>query len=189
MGWCECLSGVHYFFRFDWNDGTFRTTDTELADADLARVRDTMVAYVNAMPALANAARSVRVARAGSIRSSRVILTNDSYVMLFDERMKRPQLVVFVVARDVRNGMPVELYGYVTDPEPFLRPVFAELRGVHGSSTAVARSAGPRSADRFDPFDLGHDGERKRGLPLAGMDRADLQRASTRSSRTSAGSR
>jgi signal transduction histidine kinase len=137
MGWCECLSGVTYFFRFDWNDGTFRTTDTELADADLARVRDTMVAYVNAMPALTNPVVRFGSPDAGSIRQLAVILTNDSYVMLFDERMKHPQLVVFVVARDVRKRQPVELYGYVTDPEPFLRPVFAELRGVHGSSTLL----------------------------------------------------
>ena len=46
--WCNCLDGVRYFFRYDWKDGTFRTTDTDLPDADLACVRDTMVAYVNA---------------------------------------------------------------------------------------------------------------------------------------------
>src|SRR5215212_9986871 len=42
--WCDCLSGVHYFFRYDWDEGTFRTTETELPDAELAWVRDTMVA-------------------------------------------------------------------------------------------------------------------------------------------------
>ena len=131
MGWCDCLSGVSYFFRYDWGEGTFRTTETDLADADLARVRDTMVAHVNAMPALTNPVVRFGSPDAGSIRQLAVILTNDSYVMLFDERMKHPQLVVFVVARDVRKRQPVELYGYVTDPEPFLRPVFAEISGAN----------------------------------------------------------
>ena len=26
--WCRCLGGVKYFFRYDWSDGTFRTTGT-----------------------------------------------------------------------------------------------------------------------------------------------------------------
>src|SRR5436305_7749598 len=34
--WCDCLAGIRYFFRYDWADGTFRTTETELPDADLA---------------------------------------------------------------------------------------------------------------------------------------------------------
>src|ERR1041385_3575564 len=94
MGWCDCLSGVSYFFRYDWTEGTFRTTETDLADADLARVRDTMVAYVKAMPPLTN--RDVLhfgSPDAGSIRQLAVILTNDSYVMLFDERID-PKSVV-----------------------------------------------------------------------------------------------
>src|SRR5690349_24917615 len=28
--WCRCLGGVQYFFRYDWSDGTFRTTANEL---------------------------------------------------------------------------------------------------------------------------------------------------------------
>src|SRR6478752_5288759 len=48
-GWCGCLSGVRYFFRYDWSDGTFRTTETDLPDADLAWARDTMVAYAKAI--------------------------------------------------------------------------------------------------------------------------------------------
>ncbi len=75
------------------------------------------------------------------MRQSAVILTNDSYVMLFDERSKPLQLVVFVVARDIRRRLPVEVYGYVTDPEPFLRPVFAEIRGEHGTASSLLPEA------------------------------------------------
>jgi signal transduction histidine kinase len=76
-----------------------------------------------------------------AMRQSAVILTNDSYVMLFDERAKPLQLVVFVVARDLRHRLPVELYGYVTDPEPFLRPVFAEIRGKNGTASSLLPEA------------------------------------------------
>jgi signal transduction histidine kinase len=142
MGWCYCLDSVSYFFRYDWKDGTFRTTDTDVSDADLARVRDTMVAYVNAMPPLTGRGVVHFVTPdGGAMRQAAVILTNDSYVMLFDERAKRLQLVVFVVARDIRRSLPIELYGYVTNPEPFLRPVFAEIRGKHGSPSSLLPEA------------------------------------------------
>jgi signal transduction histidine kinase len=144
MGWCNCLDGVHYFFRYDWKDGTFRTTDTtNVSDADLARVRDTVVAYVNDMPPLP-ADRGVNhfvIPEGRAMQQSAVILTNDSYVMLFDEHNKHLQLVVFVVARDIRHRSPVELYGYVTEPKPFLAPVFAEIRGKHGSPSSLLPEA------------------------------------------------
>ena len=40
VDWCGCLTGVRYFFRYDWHEGTFRTTETDLSDADLAWARD-----------------------------------------------------------------------------------------------------------------------------------------------------
>src|SRR5262249_52068062 len=143
MMWCKCLDGVQYFFRYDWQDSTFRTTDTDVPDADLARVRDTMVAYVNDMaspPADRGVVHFV-TPDGRSMRQSAVILTNDSYVMLFDEHDKKLQLVVFVVARDIRRRMPVELYGYVTEPKPVLPPVFAQIRGTHESASSLLPEA------------------------------------------------
>jgi signal transduction histidine kinase len=142
MSWCDCLSGVQYFFRYDWKDSTFRSTETDVSDADLARVRDTMVAYVNAMKPLTSREVVHFVTPEGrAMREAAVILTTDSYVMLFDEYSKHPELVVFVVARDIRRGLPVELYGYVTAPEPFLRPVFADIRGKRGSPSLLLPEA------------------------------------------------
>ena len=143
MMWCRCLDGVQYFFRYDWQDSTFRTTDTDVPDADLARVRDTMVAYVNDMapPPTDRGVVHFVTPDGRSMRQSAVILTNDSYVMLFDEHDKHLQLVVFVVARDIRRRMPVELYGYVTEPKPFLAPVFAEIRGKHDSASSLLPEA------------------------------------------------
>jgi signal transduction histidine kinase len=143
MGLCNCLDSVQYFFRYDWKDSTFRTTETDVSDAALARVRDTMVAYVNDMapPPAKRGVLHFVTPDGPSMRQSAVILTNDSYVMLFDERTKPLQLVVFVVARDITHGLPVELYGYVMDPKPFLAPVFAEIRGEQGTASSLLPEA------------------------------------------------
>jgi signal transduction histidine kinase len=140
VSWCDCLSGVRYFFRFVWGEGTLRTTETDAPDADLAWVRDTMVAYAKAMAPVTDR-RVLNFGspdgRFGTFKQLAVILTNDSYVMLFGQRNRRPLLVVFVVARDIDHGLPVELYGYVTDPKPFLSPVFANIRGTSGYATPL----------------------------------------------------
>jgi len=143
MGSGHSLDGVQYFFRYDWRDSTFHATDTDVSDAALARVRDTMVAYVNDMapPPTDRGVVHFVTPDGRAMRQSAVILTNDSYVMLFDEHDKHLQLVVFVVARDIRHGLPVELYGYVTEPKPFLAPVFAEIRGEHGSASSLLPEA------------------------------------------------
>jgi len=140
VSWCDCLGGVRYFFRYDWKDGTFRTTETDLPDAELAWVRDTMAAYTKALPPLRD--RQILAfgspdGRYGPLKNLAVILTNDSYAMLFGERNRRPVLVVFVVARDIDRGLPVEVYGYVTDPTPFLAPTFANIRGKLGGTSSL----------------------------------------------------
>ena len=137
--WCECLSGVHYFFRYDWQEGTFRTTETELPDADLAWVRDTMVAYTKALGPMRDKILTYGSpdGRFGPLKNLAVVLTNDSYAMLFGERSKKPVLVVFVVARDASRGLPVEAYGYVTDPKPFLAPAFTSIRGNTGERSSL----------------------------------------------------
>jgi signal transduction histidine kinase len=140
VSWCDCLGGVRYFFRYDWKDGTFRTTETDLPDADLAWVRDTMTAYTKALPPLRD--RQILAfgspdGRYGPLKNLAVILTNDSYAMLFGERNRRPMVVVFVVARDIDHGLPVEVYGYVTDPTPFLAPTFANIRGKRGGTSSL----------------------------------------------------
>ena len=140
VGWCNCLSGVRYFFRYDWRDGTLRTTETDLSDADLAWARDTIVAYTKALPPLRD--RQVLAfgspdGRFGPLKNLAVILTNDSYAMLFGQRAKKPVLLVFVVARDIEHGLPVVLYGFATDPTPFLTPVFENIRGAQGGKSAL----------------------------------------------------
>jgi Signal transduction histidine kinase len=140
MSWCDCLSGVRYFFRYDWADGTFRTTETVLPDSDLAWVRDTMVAYAKALPPLRDrAVMQFGFPGGGSSRlqAMSLILTNDSYAMLFGTRNNKPQLIVFAVARDARHGNPVVIYGYVTDPRPYVAPAFIAMRGGNGGRTSL----------------------------------------------------
>jgi len=140
LDWCHCLSGVRYFFRYDWRDGTLRTTETDLPDADLAWARDTVVAYTKSLAPV----RDRRVlafgspdGRFGPFKNLAVILTNGSYAMLLGERNKRTELLVFVVARDFERGEPVVVYGFATDAKPFLSPVFENIRGNSGSQTAL----------------------------------------------------
>src|SRR5215831_577667 len=139
VGWCKCLGGVRYFFRYDWADGTFRTTDTDLPDAELAWARDTMAAFTRAQPKpdLNILSFGSPDGRFGPFKNLAVVLTNDSYAMLFGQRGGKPTLVVSVVARDAERGQPVAVYGYVTDPQPFLAPIFANLRGVNGDPSSL----------------------------------------------------
>jgi len=134
VAWCDCLSGVQYFFRYDWADGTLRTTETGATDADLAWARDTMVAYTKALP-LVHDQRTLAFGspdgRFGALRNLAVILTNDSYAMVFGERAGKPLLLVFVVSRDVQLGQPLVLYGYATDPGSFLSPAFSRILSQH----------------------------------------------------------
>jgi signal transduction histidine kinase len=137
-GWCSCLGGVRYFFRYDWPDGTFRTTDTDYPDSELAWARDTMLAFTKSAPAPDRNILSFGSPDGfGPFKNLDVMLTNDSYAMLFGQRNGRPTLVVFVVARDAERGQPAAAYGYVTDPQPFLAPVFANLRGANGEPSPL----------------------------------------------------
>src|SRR6185369_7309336 len=138
LDWCHCLSGVKYFFRYDWTDGTLRTTETDLPDADLAWARDTMVAYAKALGPLRDPqVTTFGAPDAGPFKQLAVILRNDSYAMIFGERNKKPTLVVFVVARDLEKGLPLVTYGYVSDPKPFLAPAFANIRGAPGEPSLL----------------------------------------------------
>jgi signal transduction histidine kinase len=145
VDWCKCLSGTRYFFRYDWKDGTLRTTDTDLPDADLAWARDTMVAYVKALPPTKDRrilAFRLPDARVGPFRNLSVLLTGDSYAMLLGRPGGRPTLLVFAVARDIAHGQPAVVYGYATDPAPF---VSATIRGVRGSQNGGATALLPAS--------------------------------------------
>lgn len=134
--WCQCLGGIQYFFRYDWVDGIFRTTANELPDAAIAWARDTVVAYAKSLAPVTGLPPTTfgsPDSRFGALRPLSVVLTNDSYGMVFPGASRAraigdtavPQLLVFVVVREPKAGRPIVIYGYATDPRTYLGPTFA----------------------------------------------------------------
>src|SRR5690348_870619 len=137
--WCRCLGGVHYFFRYDWFDGTFRTTANDLPDAAIAWARDTLVSYAKSLAPMAGPRPTTfgsPDSRLGALRPLAAVVTSDSYGMIFaDARRARtvgdtsvPQLLVFVVVREPNAGHPIVVYGYATDPRAYLGPTFSLIQ-------------------------------------------------------------
>ena len=131
--WCRCMGGVQYFFRYDWSDGTFRTTANELPDAAIAWARDTVVGYAKSLAPITGPRPTTfgsPDARFGALRPLAVVVTSDSYGMVFADAPHMatqslvPQLLVFVVVREPSAGKPVVIYGYATDPRSYLGPTF-----------------------------------------------------------------
>lgn len=146
--WCQCLGGVQYFFRYDWNDGTFRTTANELPDAAIAWARDTIVGYAKSLPPVTGLPPTTfgsPDSRFGALRPLSVVLNNDSYGMIFPGALRTrvvgdttvPQLLVFVVVREPTAGRPIVIYGYATDPRTYLGPTF---RLIHQKSALLPPS-------------------------------------------------
>lgn len=130
VGWCNCLGGVRYFFRYDWREGTFRTTETDLPDADLAWARDTIISFAERMAPPDRGIVTFGSPGGGSpVKNLNVLLTNDSYAMLFGDSHGRQDLVVFVVVREPVRGEPVVVYGYASEPWAFIAPVLDNIRG------------------------------------------------------------
>jgi signal transduction histidine kinase len=134
--WCRCLSGVQYFFRYDWSDGTFRTTANDLPDAAIAWARDTIVSYAKSLAPISGPRPTTfgsPDSRFGALRPLAVVVTSDSYGMIFGHASRVsvaadsavPQLLVFVVVREPKAGRPVVVYGYATDPRNYLGPTLS----------------------------------------------------------------
>jgi len=134
--WCRCLGGVKYFFRYDWSDGTFRTTANDLPDAAIAWARDTIASYARSLPPITGPRPTTfgsPDARFGALRPLAVVVNNDSYGMVFADAARGrvavdssvPQLLVFVVVREPSAGRPVVIYGYATDPRTYLAPTLS----------------------------------------------------------------
>lgn len=138
VGWCNCLGGVRYFFRYDWQEGTFRTTETDLTDADLAWARDTIVSFAKRIAPPDRGIVTFGSPGGGNpVKNLNVLLTNDSYAMLFGDGRPRQDLIVFVVVREPVRGTPVVVYGYATEPWAFIAPVLDNIRGKAGGRNTL----------------------------------------------------
>ncbi|MGA9836672.1 MAG: HAMP domain-containing sensor histidine kinase [Gemmatimonadaceae bacterium] len=128
-GWCKCLDSVRYYFRLDWPNGPLLTTRTNISAEERQWARDTVVAYVKQMEPLKDMlpkAYGSSDVQSRPQSSMRVILTNDSYVMILGGMEEQTRLLVFLVSRNM-EGQPVVIYGYETAPRAFLAPAFAAI--------------------------------------------------------------
>lgn len=146
--WCRCLGGVQYFFRYDWSDGTFRTTANDLPDAAIAWARDTVVSYAKSLAPMTGPRPTTfgsPDSRLGAFRPLAAVVTSDSYGMIFADAIRArtmgdtavSPLLVFVVVREPKEGRPIVIYGYATDPRTYLGPTFSLI---HRRSTLLPPS-------------------------------------------------
>jgi signal transduction histidine kinase len=128
-GWCNCIGKVGFYFRFDWKDQTLQTTESTIPLKVLRWARDTIADYVHALPKineLTPLTFGYADGSAGPLRVLAVVLTNDSYATVIGEPDGKPRLLAFVVSRDLK-GEPVVVYGFETEPAPFLAPTFQSI--------------------------------------------------------------
>jgi signal transduction histidine kinase len=138
INWCGCLGGVRYFFRYDWREGTFRTTETDLPDAHLAWARDTIISFAERIaPPDRGIVTFGSPGGSSPVKNLAVLLTNDSYAMLFGNAAAMEDLLVFVVVREPVRGEPVVVYGYATEPWAFIAPVLDNIRGKTGGRNTL----------------------------------------------------
>ena len=123
--YCDCLDGVHFFFRYDWRDRSFVTTGEDPTDAVLRWARDTVTAHERIFPRPEGLAPLAFGGSPGGepLRRLSVLITNDSYITLFDRITGHDLAVVYVLSRDL-SGAPVATYGFVTDAAAFAQPLF-----------------------------------------------------------------
>ena len=128
IGTCKCLGKAGFFFRYDWEDGTLQTTEPTVPMEVLEWTRDTVMHHVASLPRISDRTPLTFGAPGGGpLRELSVLLTNDAYAMVLGERAGKPRLLNFVVSRDTL-GEPLVIYGFETDPDAFLGPVFATIR-------------------------------------------------------------
>ena len=127
--WCECLGGVRYFFSINFRDGTFRQSRDGTSPEVRRWVVDTIASYTATLArqrALEPLPYGSPDGRIGAMRRLGVIITNDSYVTLVDEVAGKARLLGYVVSRDY-EGQPIAAFGFESDPESFLQPIFDRL--------------------------------------------------------------
>lgn len=128
IGSCKCLDEVGFYFRYDWADGVLQTTEPSVPMAVLEWTRDTILRHVGTLPKVTERTPlTFGSPDGGPLRELSVLLTNDAYAMVLGDPAGAPRLLNFVVSRDTL-GEPLVVYGFETDPEAFLAPVFSTIR-------------------------------------------------------------
>ncbi|HEU4565847.1 MAG TPA: HAMP domain-containing sensor histidine kinase, partial [Gemmatimonadaceae bacterium] len=123
--YCRCLDGVRFFFRYDWRGDSLATVGDTVSRAVRRWVRDTVTAHPRIFPPPQGFAPLAfgGTSSGEPLRRLSVLITNDSYVVLFDRVEGHDYAVVYVLSRDYENE-PFVTYGFVTDAAAFAQPVF-----------------------------------------------------------------
>ena len=128
IGSCRCLGKVGFYFRYDWRDEVLQTTEPAVPMEVLEWTRDTIQAHVAALPKVTDRTPlTFGSPDGGPLRELSVLLTNDAYAMVLGTHAGAPRLLNFVVSRDTL-GEPLVVYGFETDPNTFLAPIFTSIR-------------------------------------------------------------
>lgn len=121
--YCDCLDSSARFFRYDWRDESF-VVDRPLPQAIADWVRDTVSAHERRFERPPGFVPLSFGSSASPLKRLNVILTNDSYVLIFDDRGGESLVVAYVLSRNY-DGSPVVTYGMVQSAVRFAGPLLA----------------------------------------------------------------
>jgi signal transduction histidine kinase len=121
--YCECLDSSARFFRYDWRDSSF-VLDRELPAVVAKWVKDTISAHERRFDRPPGFVPLSFGSSGSAFQRLNVILTNDSYVMLFDDPAGESLVVAYVLSRNY-DGSPVVTYGMVQPAALFAAPLLA----------------------------------------------------------------
>ncbi|MBA3890838.1 MAG: HAMP domain-containing histidine kinase [Gemmatimonadaceae bacterium] len=128
IGSCRCLGEVGFYFRYDWRDEVLQTTEPAVPMAVLEWTRDTIHSHVASLPQVSERTPlTFGSPGGGPLRELSVLLTNDAYAMVLGTHAGEPRMLNFVVSRDTL-GQPLVVYGFETEPNAFLAPIFTSIR-------------------------------------------------------------
>jgi signal transduction histidine kinase len=121
--YCECIDTSARFFRYDWRDSSF-VLDRPIGESLAAWVRDTVAAHERRFERPPGFMPLSFGSSGSPFQRLNVILTNDSYVMLFDDREGESWVVAYVLSRNY-DASPVVTYGMVQPARAFAAPLLA----------------------------------------------------------------
>jgi signal transduction histidine kinase len=124
--WCDCLDSVDFFFRYDWHSRALRTTADPLPPALTAWIRDTVGAHERIFPPPQGMLPLPYGSSGGGSRRLGVVITNDSYVIVFGGAQGKERVIAYVISRTL-EGAPIAAYGFVSAPAAFAAPILATI--------------------------------------------------------------
>ena len=117
------LDGVRFFFRLNWRDSSITIAGQQPSAEVLKWLRDTVLTAPRRFKAPPIHAQAFGSADRNPASRLAVIVSNDSYVATIDSIDGRLRALGYVISRDY-DGKPLVTYGFETDAQNFVRPLF-----------------------------------------------------------------